>query len=250
MDSAVSATNKKRIAILDTCIDDAPFAQINPNDGETFKRYLQPFRPEWVFDVVLVKQGVFPKSPEDYDGYVVIGSPLSVNGKESWITELLEFIRLVEKKKVPTFGACFGHQAIAKAMGGKVETAKHGWGLGTANTHFVKQVKWMQPPADDLIMFAAHQEQVTELPDGAQVLGGSEHCPIGAYHIGNHIFATEYHPEMSEKFMRDVLDYLDDKLDSKTMAKARDSMANPTQGKDFGLWITNFLDQNSLESPT
>ena len=239
----MSTAIQKRIAILDTCIDDAPFAQINPNDGEAFKRYLKPFRPDWVFDVVLVKEGDFPKMPEDYDGYVVIGSPMSVNGKEPWIAELMKFIRRVEKKKVPTFGACFGHQAIAKALGGKVETAKQGWGLGTANTHFVKQVEWMQPPADDLIMFAAHQEQVTQLPVGAEVLGGSKHCPIGAYRIGNHIFATEYHPEMSEKFMRDILDYLDDKLDSQTMAKARHSMAQLTQGEIFGKWIANFFDQ-------
>ena len=239
----MSAANQKRIAILDTCIDDAPFAQINPNDGESFKRYLQPFRPDWKFDVVLVKEGQFPKMPEDYDGYVIIGSPMSVNGKEPWIAELMEFIRRIEKKKVPTFGACFGHQAIAKALGGKVETAKQGWGLGTANTHFLKQMEWMQPPADDLVMFAAHQEQVTELPVSAEILGGSDHCPIGAYRIGNHIFATEYHPEMSEKFMRDILDYLEDKLDSQTMAKARLSMAHLTQGNEFGQWIVNFLDQ-------
>ena len=242
----MSNTHQKHIAILDTCIDDAPFAQINPNDGEKFKRFLQPLRPDWMFDVVLVKEGQFPKKPEDYDGYVVIGSPMSVNGNEAWIAELMEFIRRVEKKKVPTFGACFGHQAIAKALGGKVETAKQGWGLGTANTHFLKQMEWMQPPADDLVMFAAHQEQVTELPVSAEILGGSDHCPIGAYRIGNHIFATEYHPEMSEKFMRDILDYLEDKLDSQTMVKARLSMAQPAQGKEFGQWITNFFDQRSI----
>ena len=106
----------------------------------------------------------------------------------------------------------------------------------------------MQPPANDLIMFAAHQEQVTELPVDAEVLGGSEHCPIGAYRIANHVFATEYHPEMSEKFMRDILDYLDDKLDSQTMAKARLSMSHQTQGKEFGRWIINFLDQKHIGS--
>ena len=246
----MSAANLKRIAILDTCIDDAPFAQINPNDGEAFKRYLQPFRPDWVFDVVLVKEGDIPKMPEDYDGYVIIGSPMSVNGNEAWIAELLNFIKRVERKKVPTFGACFGHQAIAKALGGKVETVKQGWGLGTANTHFVKQVEWMRPPFSDLTMFAAHKEQVTQLPVGAEVLGGSEHCPIGAYCIGNHVFATEYHPEMSEKFMRDILAHMDDKLDFQTMEKARGSMAHPTQGKEFGQWIANFLDQENLGGQT
>ena len=115
----MSTAEKKRIAIFDTCIDAAPFAQRDPNDGEKFKRFLQPLRPDWQFDVVLVKFGQFPKTVEEYDGYVIIGSPLSVNGKEPWIAQLLEFIKAIESKKLPMFGACFGHQAIAKGLGWK-----------------------------------------------------------------------------------------------------------------------------------
>ena len=240
MDSTVRV---RRIAILDTCIDHAEFAQRMPNDGDKFKELLQPLRTDWVFDVVLVKDGVFPKTPNDYDGYVIIGSPMSVNGPEPWIAELLEFIRQVESAQTPMFGACFGHQAIAKALGGKVEKSKRGWGLGVANTHFTKSASWMRPKLTDVELFAAHQEQVTQLPATAEILGCSEHCPVGAFHIGSHVFTTEYHPEMSHEFMTAVIDNLASYLDDETLRRSKKSMTIPTQGKEFAHWIVNFLDQ-------
>jgi hypothetical protein len=36
-------------------------------------------RPDWSFEVVPVKDGVLPASPEAFDGYVITGSPASVN---------------------------------------------------------------------------------------------------------------------------------------------------------------------------
>jgi GMP synthase-like glutamine amidotransferase len=233
----------KHIGILLTCVDDSDFAKRFPDDGEKFRQLLQPLRPSWKFTTVPVKDGIFPDSPKSFDGYVITGSPKSVNGDEPWVARLLEFIRQAEAQKVPQFGACFGHQAIAKALGGTVETSAEGWGLGTAATHFDKHTEWMTPRHDHLILYAAHGEQVAALPMGAELLGGDAHCPIGAYRVGAHVFATEYHPEMTPEFMNELLGYLDDKLDAATMNKARATLAHKAQGADFAQWIINFLDQ-------
>ena len=159
-----------------------------------------------------------------------------------WIEPLLAFIRELESKKIKTFGACFGHQAIALALGGTVETSAKGWGLGTGNTIFIEQAEWMVPPQNEMTLFAAHADQVTKLPNGATLLGGDVFCPIGAYRIGAHVFATEFHPEMTQDFVEALLDEMEADLDGPTVAKAKASLSKKAEGAKFAHWIVNFLD--------
>ena len=42
---------------------------------------------------------------------------------------------------------------------------------------------------DTLSLYFAHQDQVQELPPGAELLGGSEFCPISLYSIADQVFA-------------------------------------------------------------
>ncbi len=232
----------RRIAILLTSTDTSDFARRHPDDGEKFTTLLQPLRPDWRFDVVSVKDGELPASADSYDGYVITGSPASVNGPETWVDRLKSLIRDIDRQRIPMFGACFGHQAIAVALGGSVVRSDKGWGLGTATTHFDRRAPWMEPFRDRLVLYAAHQEQVQDLPEGAEILGGDEFCPVGAYRIGDHVFATEYHPEMTHGFVAELLDELEGKLDPETLAKARASLDRPTEGPFFAQWIVNFLE--------
>lgn len=232
----------RRIAILLTSTDTSAFASRHPNDGQKFTTLLQPLRPDWLFDVISVKDGEFPDRVDSYDGYVITGSPASVNGPEAWIDRLKQLIREIDARRIPMFGACFGHQAIAVALGGTVTISDKGWGLGTAPTHFDRKAPWMEPFRDHLTLFAAHQEQVERLPEGAEVLGGDTFCSIGAYRIGDHIFATEYHPEMTHAFIAELLVELEGKLDAETLARASQSLENPAEGPLFAQWIVNFLE--------
>lgn len=235
----------RRIGILLTCVDDSEFAKRFPDDGEKFRRLLQPLRPDWEFVTVPVKDGVFPGHADDFDGYIITGSPVSVNENSKWIKQLFKFIRELDAKKIPTFGACFGHQAIAMALGGKVEKSDKGWGLGAAETAYQNFAPWMQPQQSAMTLFAAHEDQVTKLPKGAEVLGGSEFCPFGAYRIGSHIFTTEYHPEMTADFVTALLDELESGIDAQTIAASRASLANAAEGPAFARWIVNFLDKSA-----
>lgn len=235
----------RRIGILLTCVDDSEFAKRFPDDAEKFRRLLQPLRPDWEFATVPVKDGVFPEKASDYDGYIITGSPVSVNENSRWIIELFGFIRELDAKRIPTFGACFGHQAIAMALGGKVEKSNKGWGLGIAETGYSDFAPWMRPQQSKMTLFAAHEDQVTRLPEGAVVLGGSEFCPYGSYRIGDHVFTTEYHPEMTPDFVSALLDELESNLDEQTIAVGRKSLAATAEGPMFANWIVNFLDKST-----
>ena len=192
-------------------------------------------------DVLAVKDGVFPS--QAYDGYVITGSPASVNDHHlPWVGQLLDFIRAVQAARQPLIGLCFGHQAVAKALGGEVARNAAGWGLGTAPTHWHLDRPWMTPPQATTTLMAAHNEQVTRMPEGAVCLGGSDFCPIGSMQIGQHIWTTQFHPEMPLVFMQALLGYLADKLDADTVARAHASLANAADVPLFGQWMVQFFD--------
>ncbi len=232
----------KRIAILLTSNDTSEFASRHPDDGEKFRRLLQPLRPDWEFVTVPVKDGVFPDDPASFDGYVVAGSPASVNDPHPWIGRLLEFIRELEGRRIPTVGACFGHQAIALALGGEVGKNPGGWSLGIEDAPFSISKPWMVPAHGTLKLYSAHKEQVTRLPAGAEVIGGNAFCPVGAMAIGDHIFTTEYHPEMTEDFMTGLVAEMDGIIDAETRERAYAQLRQPAQGGEFAKWMIAFFE--------
>lgn len=231
----------RKIAILLTSNDTSEFASHFPHDGVRFTELLQPLAPDWHFETVPVKDDIFPESVSAYDGYVITGSPASVGGDDPWIARLLDFIRAAEARKIPQFGACFGHQALALALGGEVRKAPAGWGIGTAVTHYERFAPWMQPQKQAVKLYSAHKEQVMRLPEGAENLGGDAFCPIGSFRIGDHVFTTEYHPEMTAPFMTGLVEEMVGILPPETLEKARISVREPEEGRFFAQWIVNFL---------
>lgn len=234
---------KLRIGVLLTNDDASAFAASYPNDGQKVVNLLQIHRPDWIFEVVPVKDGVFPSSPHVFDGYVITGSPASVNNdKLNWLGPFLEFIRQIDAAKQPLIGLCFGHQAIARALGGKVSRHEEGWGLGTASTHWRESTHWMQPAKTVTSLMAAHNEQVTQMPDGAKCLGGNDFCPIGSMQLDQHIWTTQYHPEMPLNFMQALLGFLADKIDPDTLKKADTSLSITADAPLFGRWMVQFIE--------
>ena len=189
-----------------------------------------------------MSQGEFPAAPGNCDGYVITGSPASVHDALPWIDTLMAFIPALSAAEVPTVGCCFGHQAIAKAMGGKVSRNSGGWGFGTAVTKYDNHESWMSPAADSLTLFAAHNEQVTILPKRAVVLGGSALCPAASFHIGTQFFTTQYHPEMTAEFMTALAQEIAGYVGEPLAAEARRQASEPTHGHHFAEWMARFLE--------
>ena len=78
-------------------------------------------RPDWEFAIYAVTVGQFSDSRNRIDGVVITGSPASVLDPDAWVERLMVLIRQIVAAGVPLFGGCFGHQAVARALGGQVE---------------------------------------------------------------------------------------------------------------------------------
>jgi GMP synthase-like glutamine amidotransferase len=231
------------LAILMTNTDESAFAQAHPKDGEKFTALIHSVRPGWTCEVFSVKDGTFPEDLSSFDGIIVTGSPASVHDGEPWVGKLFEVIRDIVARKIPLFGACFGHQAIALALGGKVETNPGGWVFGLAKADVVDPAPWMTPLGRELAQYGAHIEQVTQPPEGARVLIGSAACPVGGFSIGDKVYTTQNHPEMTPDFIAALVEEYAEKLPADVIGKARDSLSERADYAAFAESIARFFEQ-------
>ena len=141
-------------------------------------------------------EGELP-GPVEYDGILVTGSLASVTRPEPWMDRLgLWLLRAAEER--PVLGVCFGHQLLARALGGRVERHPDGPELGTAEVELTAEGR-----ADPLLAgfpspFAvqeAHEDHVPEPPPGAVVLARNQRAPVQAFAAGPRLRAVQFHPE-------------------------------------------------------
>lgn len=230
------------IAVLATNTDDSAFAARHPRDVEKFRELMLGVRPSWTVTAFDLPKGEFPEDVQGFDGFLIGGSPSSVHDEDAWIERLLSVIRDAYAAGKPLAGACFGHQAIAKALGGVVGPNPGPFVLGTAETQVTSPAPWMEP-VDRFRLAAAHGEQVTELPPGAEVVGITRGCPAACYRIGRQVFATQYHPEMTPGFLAALVEEFAPQFPAEVGAVARASLAQGTEGPRFAEWIARFFEQ-------
>jgi GMP synthase-like glutamine amidotransferase len=148
-----------RLALLMTNTDESDFAQAHPKDGEKFAQLIAAVRPTWQVTSYSVKDGVFPNDINIFDGVMISGSPASVHDTNPWVADLLDLIRDIYTQGLPMFGACFGHQAIAMALGGRVGPNPNGWVFGLTHVDITHKTSWMQGLPMSLKQYGAHVEQ-------------------------------------------------------------------------------------------
>jgi hypothetical protein len=91
-------------------------------------------------------------------------------------------------------------------------------------------------------MYAAHAEQVLELPEGATLLCQNEQCAIGGFAIGNSVFTSQYHPEMTDEFIEALVVELKDYVGPEVTLRARDSLSIKSDRALFARWICQFFE--------
>lgn len=167
----------------------------NTNETEVFKNMFDTVEHDLTFVEHRVADGKFPL-PGACDAYLITGSPSGAYEDDGWIEQLRAFIVVEFQRAVPFVGVCFGHQVLAHALGGRAEKSAKGFALGRDVLHVWKKPGWMTPAPDRVTLHYFHGDQVTALPEGAEVLAGSEFCPVGVFVVGRQVLGIQAHPEM------------------------------------------------------
>ncbi|MXP40713.1 type 1 glutamine amidotransferase [Altererythrobacter soli] len=138
----------------------------------------------------------------DYDGLVITGSSLHAYDPEFAVTNQIDLVKQASETGMPIFGSCWGLQIAAVAGGGKVEYSPRGREVGLARKIVPNERGRAHPmfslkgPAFDAPCI--HYDEVTRLPDGAEVLASNAHSAIQAALIPvgrSTVWAVQYHPE-------------------------------------------------------
>ena len=149
---------------------------------------------------------------ENYAGFILTGSYWSANDQAKWISNLTDFIQevfryqQVSNNAPKLFGICFGHQLIAKAFGARVIKNEYGKFIicradvevfdNLRNKEFYQRVFYDEKY---IRLIQCHQEEVTDLPDNAVLLGTSEHCKNEIVSYGDKILTMQGHMDILEE---------------------------------------------------
>lgn len=182
-----------------------------------------------------------PPAVDACDAYLLTGSGSGAYDPEPWIPPLERFIRTAYDSGQALIGVCFGHQIMAQALGGRVEKSPRGWGIGTAASKIVHVAPWMDPPREMLRLLVTHQDQVVELPPGARVLAGNEHCPFGLVQYAQHAISVQGHPEHRKEYTKALIWRRSHIHGPEAIAAALETMTLPTDEDVLGRWIIRFL---------
>lgn len=211
---------------------------------EMFATLLRPADPSIEFTVFDAEQGELPVDIHAADAYLITGSRHGVNDGFLWIDQLVEFVQRLHAAQKKVIGICFGHQLIAKALGGKVIKSPKGWGVGMSQNTLFLQKKWMHPAQSQFNLLVSHQDQVIELPAGAEVLAGSDFCPYYMMQIGSHFFTIQGHPEFTKSYSRDLMVSREDTVTEYEFERAINSLELHEDDGLIASWIINFLKQD------
>jgi GMP synthase-like glutamine amidotransferase len=130
------------------------------------------------------------------DHVVVLGAAWSVyddHPGRAWIADELAWLQRADQAGVPVLGICFGAQALAAALGGRVEAALRGeigWvTVDSLDTELISPGPWLEFHGDRFLP-----------PPQARVLASSA-AGIQAFSLGPHL-AVQFHPEADAAQLR------------------------------------------------
>ncbi|MFB6101666.1 MAG: type 1 glutamine amidotransferase [Haloplanus sp.] len=166
------------------------FALLDASHGTDHTR--RNFRRELDADLAEfdVTAGSFP-ADFDYDAAVVTGSRSSVYWDEPWIDDLLDWLERAADRSLPILGVCYGHQALAEALGGRVESMDDiELGYREISHEGDPLFAGIESP---FVAFETHSDRVVDLPPGATLLAEND-CGVQAFRRGD-CWGVQFHPE-------------------------------------------------------
>ncbi|VAW82149.1 Glutamine amidotransferase, class I [hydrothermal vent metagenome] len=229
------------IGILQTDLVKPEFSQLFGEYPSMFQSLLQNIEPRMQFSVYDVRHNVYPDDIHECDAYLITGSRTSVYQPDPWIGVLQEFIITLDQQQKKLVAVCFGHQLVAQTFGGKTEKSNKGWGVGVHTCQVSKHKCWMKPPMHRYRLIVSHQDQVTKLPDDAELLAGSEFCPISLFQRGDNILAIQGHPEFNKAYAQALMQHRQQLLGEPLFNQGIRSLQSPTDTTDIAKWMSAFM---------
>ncbi|MFE3187708.1 glutamine amidotransferase [Nocardia sp. NPDC059240] len=144
---------------------------------------------------------------EDHWAVIVGGGPSNISYPEEkkydyqrvFEPKLKKLLIEVVRRDFPYLGACYGLSMLAEALGGRVSTERYGETAGATTIELTENAvkdTLLHGLPESFRAFVGHKESCQDVPPGAVLLARSEACPVQGIRVGEHVYATQFHPEL------------------------------------------------------
>lgn len=192
----------RRALLVTTRADDAATAA----EVAAILRYGQ-LTPEAIRHVRGERESLHPELLDGVAALILTGSPFTATDPvESKSPEQLrveeELQRMLDRvldEDLPLLGACYGVSTLGLHRGGVVDRT-YGETSGATTIELTDAGRAdpvFRALPDRFDAFVGHKEAIRILPPDAVLLATGAACPVQAFRIGQHQYATQFHPELN-----------------------------------------------------
>ncbi len=152
----------------------------------------------------IFRDDISPARLQDVDALLVGGAgEYSVLDDEDGVKACIKLLTHAAERGFPTFGSCFGFQALVLGLGGTVIEDEPNAEVGTYELQRLKAAE-SDPLFEELpehfLAQLGHKDRADRMPSGVVSLARSERAPHQALVIpGAPVYATQFHPELTWK---------------------------------------------------
>ena len=112
--------------------------------------------------------------------------------------ELFALLDDVVARDYPFFGSCYGIGTLGRHQGAVVDRT---YGEPISGVQITVTPEGVRDPLFEVAgttfgAYLGHKEAILKLPAHAVALATSPHCPVQAFRVGSHVYATQFHSEL------------------------------------------------------
>ncbi len=161
--------------------------------------------PEIQLSCVSAEGEVLPAVRAGVDGVILSGSPRDAWADDPINVKLCEAITTCRDEGIPFLGVCYGHQLLARALGGLVARHPQGLELGNTEVELTRAGRLSDLFAgfpDRFDVLSSHSDAVLEMPAQCEWLVRGEFTLNQGFHWRHQLFGVQFHPETDPEILR------------------------------------------------
>lgn len=142
--------------------------------------------------------------PTKNDAVILTGSHSMVSHEELWSLSLEMWLPKLIEDEIPLLAICYGHQLLAKSLGGVSTYHEKGIEIGSVDINLhenSKNDKIFSKLENSFKAHTVHSQTVVELPKNAVRLAFNSHDLNHAFRIGSCAWGVQFHPEFDKNIM-------------------------------------------------